>query len=195
MRVPRIMRLIGIVSGVLGLALLASPARAASTLYGTTLARSCYESAQAFHADAAIVRICTRALEEEALSPAQRAHTFVNRGVVQILRGDSAAALTDYAAAETVLPGLAEARVNRGLALLRQGDSAAAIAEISSGEAAGCIEPAPCRYALAVAREVDGDLAGAYRALQGALALDADFAPAKRALARFRIEKRGAPGA
>ncbi len=180
---------------VLGAALAADKARAASTLYGTTLARSCYESAQASHADAAIVRICTRALEEEALSPAQRAHTLVNRGVVQILRGDSAAALADYAAAEGIMPGLAEARVNRGLVYLRQGEHELAISEIRAGQAAGCIEPAPCLYALALARELEGDLAGAYRDLQGTLALDADFASAKRALARFRVEKRGAPGA
>lgn len=189
MRIFAQFSLISLVLLILG----AWPARAASSLYGSTMARACYEAARSLHGDAAMTRTCTRALEEETLTVTQRAHTLVNRGVVNILRGDSAAALADYAAAETVVPGLAEARVNRGLALLRQGDSAAAIAEISSGEAAGCIEPAPCRYALAVAREINGDLTGAYSALQGALAADADFAPAKAALTRFRLERRGKP--
>lgn len=192
MRARALISLISIVGvGCLtGLSLGAGQAKAAASLYGSTLARACYEAARALHGDVATVRICTRALEEESLTRAQRAHTLVNRGVVQISRGNADAALADYAAAEAVVPGLAEARVNRGLALLRAGETAAAIAEIRSGEAAGCIEPAPCRYALAVAREQEGDLPEAYRALKSTLALDADFAPAKQALARFRVEPR-----
>ena len=168
---------------------------AASTTYGSTLAYACYQGARSLHGDSALVRVCTRALEDDTLSPAQRAHTLVNRGIAQILRGRADAALADYAAAEGILPGLAEARVNRGLVYLRQGEHELALSEIRSGQAAGCLEPAPCLYALALARELEGDLGGAFRDLQGALALDADFAPAKQALARFRIERRAKPAA
>lgn len=180
---------------VLGAALAADKARAASNTYGSTLAYSCYQGARSLHGDLALVRLCTRALAEEALTPAQRAHTFVNRGIAQILRGNPDGALADYAAAEGIMPGLAEARVNRGLVYLRQGEHEMAISEIRAGQAAGCIEPAPCLYALALARELEGDLSGAYRDLQGTLALDADFAPAKQALARFRVERRTKPAA
>jgi tetratricopeptide (TPR) repeat protein len=173
----------------------APAAKAAASTYGSTLAFACYQGARSLHGDSTLVRICTRALEDDALTPAQRAHTLVNRGIAQILRGDADAALADYAAAEGILPGLAEARVNRGLVYLRQGEYETAISEIRLGQAAGCIEPAPCLYALALARELEGDLAGAYRDLQGTLALDADFTPAKQALARFRVERRAKPAA
>lgn len=184
------MRIVLLVLGAF--TLLTLPAGAAVQVLGQGHARACFEAARELRAAPGAIAECDAGLQE-GLTRTERAYTHVNRGILHAVSGGLDLALADYAAAEALAPGLAEAKVNRGLIYLRRASVADALREIEAGLAAGCQEPAPCHYARAAAAEADGDLRGAYLALQAALAADPGHAPARSALANFRVERARGP--
>ena len=98
--------------GILCLAA-ASPSQAAVSVFGTSLARECFENAQLGTSTSGIDS-CDKALKQEQLTPGDRAATLVNRGIILNRARKLDAALADFSAALKLRPELGEAHLNRG---------------------------------------------------------------------------------
>src|SRR3954468_2431119 len=93
----------------------ATPARPQVQVVGGPLATACSQLAIGGAKMLEAVVICTRALDNDALSGTDAAKTLVNRGVIQMRRGQLADAEKDFAAAQSGMPQLAEIYINRGV--------------------------------------------------------------------------------
>jgi tetratricopeptide (TPR) repeat protein len=169
-------------------AVLAPPlaAQAASLVLGSGLARSCYEYAERGLMDSGSVQTCTKALQEEPLSPRDRASTFVNRGVMQLRRKAYTAAVQDFDRAVGLVGGLGEAYVNRGSAKVGLGQYDDALVDLDRGLKLGAREPEKAWYNKALAYEAKGDPKAAYAAYRKASELRPDWDLPKAQLARFK---------
>ena len=168
---------------------LAVPARAQmSVSAGSGIAHECYEDARKPRNPRENIETCTAALDHGGISPADRAATFVNRGVLYDVLKNYQAAWADYNAALRLNPDLGDAYINRGAALMRMQRSDEGIVDIRKGLALGTSLPAVAYYDLAVAEENLGQLKDAYFDYKRALAADPGYAPAAEALKFFKVE-------
>lgn len=166
----------------------AFPAHAAMTVIGSGAARQCYLAALSRSGAQVGLETCDRALAEEPLGKRDQAATLVNRGIVRLHAREEASALIDFDAALAVSPGLPEAKVNKAVALVRMdGDKAAAISLVNEALAAGVSKPEVAHYARAVAHELMGDLAAAYRDYRRAAELKPGWSDPARQLERFTV--------
>jgi tetratricopeptide (TPR) repeat protein len=131
---------------------------------------------------------CNTALSDPNMN--HRAELLVDRGVIQALLGDNAAALRDYNGAIALDSGLGDAYVSRAgvLVTLKRYDEARA--DISEGLALNASNLHVAYYTRAVIEEESGDVKAAYRDYKAALAIKPDFAAANRELARFKLVQR-----
>jgi tetratricopeptide (TPR) repeat protein len=175
----------------LAFGLSAAPALADVTVIGNGLAAGCSAAARSVAGNGPARREaldqCTLALDNEVLSPHERAATYVNRGVLHLADRDFAAARSDFDAALRIEPTLAEALTNRGAALIGQGHDAQGIAEIDKGLALSPMEPEKAYFNRAIAEERLGDLKSAYADYRKAQALKPDWPLPATELARFRV--------
>ncbi len=170
---------------------LAAPGTAAVTILGTGFGRACYEAAEFRRETRAGLEICTRALNEEALSRRDRAATLVNRGILHMRARDLAAALADYDAAARTDPTLGEVHVNRGIALLHMGGrDREAVEALTRGLALNPSRPEVAYYSRAVAHELLGNLRAAYEDYQAAASARPGWAEPLEQLKRFSVERR-----
>ena len=122
---------------VLALAL-ATPAMAQmSVSAGSGIAHDCYEDAKKPGRPMESIATCTAALDHGGLSPADRAATLVNRGVLYDVLKNYQAAWADYNAALRINPELGDGYINRGAALMRMQKSDEGIVDIRKGLALG----------------------------------------------------------
>ena len=148
----------------------------AETVLGDGAPHGCYEAAQFNGSPRDGIAACSAAIDSNALTLADRAATFVNRGILKIRIADFSGALEDYDAGLILNPDLAEAYVDRGAALImikRYGD---AIADLSKGISLGTQDMHVAYYDRGIVRERKGDLVGACADYRQALALKPDFA-------------------
>lgn len=163
-------------------------AQAAMLVLGSGDARACYEAAESRQQPAAGIAVCERALAGEALSRRNRIATMVNLGVVRIWAQQEARAIADFDAALALAPGLGEAKVNKAVALVRLNqDRRLAIALLSDALKTGVSRPEVAHYARAIAFELDGNAAAAWRDYRRAAELRPDWAEPARALERFTV--------
>ena len=189
------MRLVLMMGAVMALA--AGPALADAeagsqnmlTLGGS--AKSCFEAAKAMQADRESERLCTLAIEHEALSLHDLAGTFANRGAIKFNRGDFDGAQQDFEQAIQVEPLLGESYINRGASLQRMGLYAEAVAEIDHGLSLNPENPARAYFNRGVARQGLNDLTGAYLDFRKAQELAPDWVDAKIMVDQFVVEPRG----
>lgn len=182
-------------SGVFSLAAMAafaaSGAQAQSvTVLGGGMARQCSDAALAGESDRRFEEDCTIALTTEALSPRDRAGTFVNRGVFKLRRGEFAAAAADFDKAVSIQPGLGEAYVNRGAAAVGARRYAEGLADLDRALALGVQEPEKAYYNRALAHEGLDDMKAAYFDYQKAVELSPEWDAPRRELARFTVQRR-----
>lgn len=169
--------------------LISRTAYAAVTVFGSTLARQCYEAAEKHGAVRTGLALCNRALTDEDLVARDRAATFVNRGILKLLSDDRAGALADYATAIRLQPDMGDAYVNRGLLYLREEDKdELALAEITKGLEIGTSDPAAAYFGRAFAYESLGRIAEAYQDFKHAAELRPDWNGPKKQLARFTVK-------
>ena len=174
---------------VLLLVALAMPAQAQMRVSaGSGIAHECYEDARTPRQPRVSIDTCTAALEHGGISAADRAATFVNRGVLYDVVKNYEAAWADYNAALHLNPDLGDAYINRGAALMRMQRSDEGIVDIRKGLALGTSLPAVALYDLAVAEENLGQIKEAYLDYKRALAADPKYAPAAEALKFFKVE-------
>lgn len=164
------------------------PADAAVTgsFFGEGFGRDCYLAADAGRPDAEAFRVCDLALGT-AMSPRDRAATYVNRGVLSLQRRDGPTALADITKALRLAPELAEAHVNHGAALILTQDYDAAIAAISRGIALGAEKPEEAYFNRALAHEKRENLRAAYADYRRAAELAPAWPLPQAELARFTV--------
>jgi len=165
-------------------------AGAAVTVMGDTSAQQCSEAAFREHADNDSMRLCTTALDEGSLDPRDLAGTYINRGVMWMIRREYNAARTDFQHAIDVDPRLGEAWVNRGAVDIIDRQYEIGIADISKGLTLGTEEPAKAYYNRGVAYEGIDDEKSAYLDYQQALVLQPGWDLPKQELLRFTVTRR-----
>lgn len=169
--------------------LVAAPAQAQmSVSAGAGLAHDCYEAAKKPGRPRDDIATCTAALEHGGISPADRAATLVNRGVLYDVLKNYQAAWADYNGALAINPDLGDAYINRGAALMRMQRSDEGIWDIRKGMTLGTSLPAVAYYDLAVAEENLGQVKQAYFDYKRALDADPNYKPAAEALKFFKVE-------
>jgi tetratricopeptide (TPR) repeat protein len=182
---------LSILVGAAALALgVAGSAGAAVTVIGDTSAQQCSEAAFREQADEASIRLCTDALAGGMLDRRDLAGTYINRGVMWMVRRNYASARADFQQAIDVDPALGEAWVNRGAIAIIDHRFKDGIDDISKGLTLGTEEPAKAYYNRAVAYEGIDDEKSAYLDYQQALVLKPGWDLPKQELLRFTVTRR-----
>jgi len=169
---------------------LAGGAGAAVTVMGDTSAEQC--SFAAFHdqADETSMRLCTTALSDGMLDRRDLAGTYINRGVMWMVRRDYKAAGADFQQAINVDPDLGEAWVNRGAVAIIDRRFHEGVLDISKGLTLGTEEPAKAYYNRGVAYEGLDDEKSAYLDYTQALVLQPGWDLPKQELLRFTVTRK-----
>lgn len=168
---------------------LSAPANAVVMVIGNELAHDCFTIAKAGVDPVNGIATCTSALENQALSPHDRAGTFVNRGAIKMSLGRVDDAMNDYNTGIRILPELADAYVDRAGAFIMQKRFDEAMTDVNRGIQLGPTYPFAGYYNRAVAEQLSGKLKEAYFDYQKTLELEPKFAPAAERLKDFVVTK------
>jgi tetratricopeptide (TPR) repeat protein len=173
--------------GALGIALcLSSHAEAAMTVLGAGPAVDCFHYAESGLNLRDGISSCTFALDT-ALSPTDRAATFINRGLLKLSLHENDAAFADMNSGIEIAPNLGDAYVDRGAVSIALGHYDEALADLNKGISLEPHRPQIAYYDRAIVNEHNGDIRGAYEDYKKALDIAPDFAPAGQELKRFRV--------
>lgn len=173
----------------IGLGLTAASAQVLVSV-GNSRARSCYLAAKNGFSSDDLIKTCSASLDEENLSPKDRAATYDNRGIMENSLGRLDQALASFAAAIATDDSLGDAYVNRGTVLIRQKKYEDALAEIDKGIGLGMAFLHIGYYNRAVAEELLGRYREAYYDYMHALELEPSFTAASERLKMFRVIRR-----
>jgi tetratricopeptide (TPR) repeat protein len=180
-----------VAAAIIGLT--ASSAQAQVIVLGDSTAASCYQAAEFGTMSMRDgFEICTQALNVPGLSLRDRAGTFVNRAVIRMRAGDYNGALTDSESGIRLIASLGEAHVNRGAALLNLSRPQEALTAINTGVEHGSSKMHLVLYNRGAARELTGDVRGAYYDYQESFRLNPAFTLARDQLMRFSVVRRTA---
>lgn len=172
-----------------GLMALCAPANALVMVIGNQLAHDCFEMAKAGVDPMIGIATCNSALENEALSPHDRAGTYVNRGAIKVAIGRVDDAMSDYNQGIQILPSLADAYVDRAGGYIMQKKFDLAMTDVNRGIDLGPTYAFAGYYNRAVAEQLSGKLKEAYFDYQKTLELEPKFAPASERLKDFVVTK------
>ncbi len=184
------MRTFVVAAGIASIMLPLSSASAAVLSVGGPLSQNCYDAALVGDTRDQSVDSCTRALKDEPLGARDRAGTLVNRGILQMDRGQDALADADFDAALRLDKDLPDAWLNKGFLRLRRGDGRAALPLLQSGIDHGARRQAQAIFARGVAYEQMGQFESAYADLKHAQRLEPGWSMPTEYLADFRVEQR-----
>ena len=166
----------------------AANAHSLTVLGSNADALACYRAADSELRRPDAVDTCTKALREGELSTYDRLATLVNRGIVQFRLSNFDAAIADFDAAMMIRPNQPDAMINRGITMLAAGhDVEQAASFIERGIAGGPQRPWVGYYGRAVANELAGRDAAAYRDYRRAQELRPNWSLPREALARFSV--------
>ena len=157
---------------------------------GGPLPRLCYQSALGQDGRASAVEGCTRALQEEALNPRDRAATLVNRGILKMIAGHGRDADADFDAALAINRDLPDAWLNKGFLRLRAGDGREALPLLQEGISRNPEREALALFARGVAYEQMGEFRSAYVDLKRAHDLEPRWSLPSEYLERYRVVDR-----
>jgi len=168
----------------------ANAANAAVTVIGGGLAEACSNAAITGKSDRKFEAVCTKALDEEALTTRDRAGTYINRGVMKLRRASYDAAVLDFNQAVRLKPEMGEGYVNRGAAAIGMHRYPESLVDLNKGIELGVDEPAKAYYNRALAYEGLEDAKAAYFDYQKAIELSPDWAAPKEQLVRFKVSRK-----
>ena len=187
-------------------ALVPAGASGSSVSLGGPLSVSCYKSALVRDKRDFAFEGCSRALSEEAMSPDNMAATFVNRGVLHMLRGQQFNAEADFDAAIRLDPASPDPWLNKAFLRLRQGAGSEALPLLDNalerlrGGGREALLPrraerSPRKVALALfARGIAHEQIGNYRAAHADLVKARNAEPGWKmpaaALERYQVRRR-----
>jgi tetratricopeptide (TPR) repeat protein len=164
----------------------AAGAQGAVTVIGAGAAQLCYQGADTGQSSIEYVQYCNEALAG-VLTKDDRAATYINRGVLELLEMKVNAAQDDFNAGLSINDGLGEGYVDRGATLIAQKKYAEAIADINKGISLGSKEPQLAYFDRAMANEALGNLRAAYEDYRQSLVIAPDFTRASDELKRFKV--------
>ena len=176
-----------------GLATLMLPLAAANAAVysiGGPLSRGCYESALARDHGGFALDGCTRALNEEPLAKADRAATYVNRGIIHMIGGHAQQADADFDQALAINANLSDAYLNKGFLRIREGKGEEALPLLQKGIEVGPRRQALAYFARGVAYEQAGDYRSAYRDLVRARHMEPSWNLPGEWLAHYQVRTR-----
>jgi tetratricopeptide (TPR) repeat protein len=171
-------------------ALLAGTANAhsISVLGSNADAIACFRAADSDMRRPDAVETCSKALRNSDLTRYDQMATLVNRGIVQFRLERFDEAIADFDAAMTIEANQPDAMINRGITMLAAGhDVDASLRYIDQGLAGGPQRPWVGYYGRAVANELAGRDAAAYRDYRRAQQLRPGWTLPRQALARFSV--------
>lgn len=162
-------------------------AHAQTVVIGQGAAQSCYQSAiMGDMGSRSAIRTCSEAFNR-GMSNQDKTATYVNRGVLQMRRGDLDKAIADYEKALDRDPKLAEAHINHGVVLYLQGDDAEALEAYNIAITLGTNKMAEALYNRALVYDRMDNASGAYHDLKSVLELKPDWEDARVALDRYTV--------
>lgn len=165
-------------------------AHAQTVVIGNGAPQMCYQSAMTGNTGTkSAIRTCSDALSG-TLTRNDEAATYVNRGVLQMRRGDHAKAIEDYQQAIKIAPDLAEAYINYGVVLYLEGDDEAALAAYGKAIEIGTDKMALTLFNRALTHDRMKNPKAAYYDLKAALELQPDWEQAERLLGQYTVTRR-----
>ncbi len=165
----------------------AADAHASEQILGGGPAAACAEATRDGKADTDSLAQCDLALTDEALIPADRGSTLVNRGVIHMRRKMFDAARADFDAGIALLPEVGEPYFDRAAVSLYQKRYPEALADLDKALQLGLKEPAKAYVNRAIAHEHLNDETAAYRDFEQAAVLAPDWDVPKKELQRFAV--------
>jgi tetratricopeptide (TPR) repeat protein len=164
--------------------------KGARTVVGAQDSITCANAAAQGVFDDESLLACDRAIGTERLNRANRIATLTNRGAIHLRRRDGEKALADFDSVIALQQRNAEAHLNRGAALVLLKRPGPAVAAITTALSYGVSSPHKAYFNRAAAREVMGDVRGAYEDYNTALTIQPDWGVAEAELARFARGRR-----
>ncbi len=173
---------------MLALITLTAGASAQVLVIGGGLAKDCFLEIESGNNNYNhLERLCTNALQQEAMTRTNRAATYVNRGIARMRAERYDAALKDYDSALSLEPDLGAAYLNRGAALIFMRDFSAAKTALDRAVELDSHDLHAALYNRAIAKEQSGDVTGAYYDFLEAQKLKPEWELVSRQLARFSV--------
>lgn len=179
-----------ILSAAGALLIASAPATATVHTVGSSFAESCYRAAEARDTSRIARDSCDKALSEDALSLADRAGTYVNRGVLSMISGDLVRANQDFERALALDPRQPEAWLNKAIAQMKTGNGGAALEMADRSIALRTERPAIAYYIRGVANEDAGNVKAAYADFRRARELAPKWSVPAIELARYQVKSR-----
>ena len=168
----------------------ALPASAGIMTIGGSYAEGCFRAAEQHNITLESLTTCDRAFTEQALSREDELATYVNRGIVRMLRSDYRRAHSDFSTAIAMNPTRSEPYLNMAILEFRQGNSATALPLFSKAIELGTERPEIAYYGRGLAHEDLGNVKAAYADLQRAVSLKPQWDAPARDLARYQVRRR-----
>ena len=166
-----------------------APTGAAVISVGGSSAESCYHAAAARDASDHGLRHCNSAVSAEVLPFDDLVASYVNRGVLRLVRSDYRSAEADFNQAMRLHANQPEAWLNKGIARYQQGDTLGAVKNFERALELHTSYPEIAYFGRALANEDRGDIRGAYADLKRASELKPKWEAPQRELARFQVRK------
>jgi tetratricopeptide (TPR) repeat protein len=156
---------------------------------GGSAGQTCYQYAVERRHDPQAIAECTAALKEP-LTGGDLAGTFVNRGILYMLKGDLDLAVRDYDEAISLDPGQAEAWLNKAVTMINSGKGAYAIDFADRSLQLRTQKPALAHYVWGLGHEEEEQAVAAYVDLRRAAALDPKWSEPLEQLKRYHLVQR-----
>lgn len=165
------------------------PTGASVITVGGSAAESCYDSAVGRDASAAAFADCNAAITQEAIPLRDLVASYVNRGVLKLVRADYRSAEADFDQAMRLDPMQPEAWLNKGIARYQLGDPQSAAVLFGQAIENRTRFASLAHYGRALAYEDTGNIRGAYMDLRKAQALNPKWEAPRVELARFQVTR------
>ena len=177
------------VSGAaLSVALPASASPSVMTI-GGSFAEGCFEAAKNRNAGLDTLRTCDYAIAAQPLTSEDMLATYVNRGILRMIRKDYTGAQADFAAATAMDPARSEPWLNMAVLHFKQGKSAEAVSLFTKALELGTEEPELAYFGRGLANEDIGNVKAAYADLRKAAELRPTWSDPARELARYQVHR------
>ena len=157
---------------------------------GGSFAEGCFEAARNRNASMDTLRTCDYAIAAQPLTFEDTLATYVNRGILRMLRNNYPGAEADFVAATAMDPSRSEPWLNLATLRLKQGKSAEALPLFTKAIELGIEEPEIAYYGRGLANEDVGNLKAAYADLRRAAELSPTWGEPAKELARYRVSRR-----
>lgn len=164
-----------------------APIGASVVSVGGSSATTCYHAAAARDASAQALGECNTALTQNVLSQDDMVASYVNRGILRLVRADYSQAEADFSKAMSIDPRQAEAWLNMGIARYQQGQVEGAADMFERAIALKTRYPAIAYFGRGLANEDRGNVKAAYADLRRASALNPGWAAPAEELKRFQV--------